>query len=226
VGQSVTASVNCVDVISGGVASGVVTCGNQTFTPLPTPPASMQSSVSSPSTPVTISSTPGPQTITVTAKDGAGNVGTSAGVPVCVGYTITSVDRNGVAGFAAPVDNPGPGAPIVNQINSKQAIPLQLAVQNCNGTPITNLDLVGGTGVGTIKTVKLSVVNAPNGTCKYAIVDNSITVTAAGNSGWQNFLNGTYQFNWKSAAPVGSCLAFSADLGDSIPHTAYFQVIK
>ena len=151
----------------------------------------------------------------------------------CVGYNITSVDRNNVVGFAAPVDNPGSGTPpIVNLINSKQAVPLQLTVgalpAPCTGgAPFTNLDLVSSTNPATVHSVVLSVANAPAGTCTgNTTMDNSITINAAGNSGWQIQGNGVYQFNWKSGAPVGSCLSFSVNLGDGVQHTAYFHVIK
>lgn len=225
-GQSVTASVNCVDVISGGVASDVAMCAKDSFTPNPVPPAASPTPRTSSGNPVP-TSTLGKQNFTLSATDQAGNVGTSSPVSFCVGYTITSVDRNGVIGFTAPVDNPGPGpGVIVNTVGSRQAIPLSLTVVDCNGAPVSNLDLVGSTNAGTVKTVVLSATNAPSGTCAAAVMDNSITTNAAGNSGWQILGNGGYQFNWKPGAPVGSCLAFSVNLGDAIPHTAYFSFTR
>jgi hypothetical protein len=151
----------------------------------------------------------------------------------CVGYNVTSVDRNNVVGFAAPVDNPGSGStPIVNLINAKQAVPLQLTVgalpAPCSGgLPFTNLDLVSSTNPATAHSVVLTVANAPAGTCTgNTATDTNLIPVAAGNSGWQNLGNGVYQFNWKSGAPVGSCLTFSVNLGDGVQHTAYFHVIK
>jgi hypothetical protein len=35
-----------------------------------------------------------------------------------------------------------------------------------------------------------------------------------------------YQYNWKPAAPVGSCIQFSINLGDGVQHSAYFQITK
>jgi hypothetical protein len=149
----------------------------------------------------------------------------------CLGYNITSVDEYNVVGFSSPVDNPGSGSsPIVNLINSKQAVPMKLTVgalpAPCSGgAPFTNLDLVGSTNPATIHTVVLSATNATvcNGN---AVFDPTPTTTAAGNSGWQILGNGVYQFNWKPAAPVGSCLAFSVNLGDGVQHTAYFKIAK
>lgn len=140
---------------------------------------------------------------------------------------VTSVDRFNVVGFAAPVDNPGSGnTPVVNNINSKQAVPLKLTV-GCPGSPtVNNLDLVTSTAAGTIHSVVLSVANAPANTCATNAVDNNLTTVAAGNSGWQMLGNGMYQFNWKPSAPVGSCLLFSINLGDGVQHSAYFQITK
>lgn len=226
VGQVVTASATCVDPISNGIASGVVKCGKDSVTPAPTPPAISQTPFTSSGNPVP-TSTLGKQTFTLSATDQAGNLGTSPGVSFCVGYTITSVDRNGVIGFTQPVDNPGPGPQaIVNAVGSSQAIPLSLTVVDCNGNPVSNLDLVGSTNVGTVKTVVLSATNAPSGTCASAVMDNSISTPAAGSSGWQILGNGVYDYNWKPMAPVGSCIAFSVNLGDTVQHTAYFNVVK
>ena len=219
-GTSVTASVSCVDPIFNGTASGVTKCGNNTYTPSPTPPAAAQSAENG-SISTTISSTPGSQKITVTAQDQAGNVGSNS-VSVCSGYTITSVDRNGVVGFTTPVDNP----PAVNLVGSSQVIPLSLTVRDCNGNFVSNLDLVGSTKVGTVKTVVLSATNAPSRTCASVKTNNGITTSAAGSSGWQIMSNGVYDYNWQPRAPVGSCLAFSINLGDNIQHTAYFSVVK
>jgi len=150
----------------------------------------------------------------------------------CLGFNIISVDEFNVPGFASPVDNPGPNpsAPVVNLINSKQAVPIKLTVgalpaQCTGGAPFTNLDLVGSTNPATTHTVVLSATNASvcNGN---AVFDPTPTTSAAGNSGWQILGNGMYQFNWKPAAPVGSCLAFSVDIGDGVPHTAYFKITK
>jgi hypothetical protein len=148
----------------------------------------------------------------------------------CVGYNVTSVDRNNVVGFAAPVDNPGSGpTPVVNNINSKQAVPLKLTVgalpAPCTGgAPFTNLDLFSSTNP---TGVVLSVANAPAKTCATNMVDNNLTViNSAGSSGWQILGGGAYQFNWKPSAPVGSCLLFSINLGDGVQHSAYFQITK
>jgi len=154
-------------------------------------------------------------------------------VPIyCLGFNIISVDEFNVPGFASPVDNPGPNlsAPVVNLINSKQAVPIKLTVgalpAACTGgAPFTNLDLVGSTNPATIHSVVLTATNATvcNGSATY---DPTPTTIAAGNSGWQILGNGMYQFNWKPAAPVGSCLAFSVNIGDGVQHTAYFKITK
>ena len=161
----------------------------------------------------------------------------SLSVPAgCVGYALTSVDEHNVAGFAQPVDNPGsdPTTPIVNSINSKQAVPIKLtAAKNtyqpgsCTATaPVSNLDLVGSTSAGTVKAVVISATNVPSGVCKTGVLDATPSTLAAGSSGWQNLGNGMYQYNWKPAAPVGSCIQFSINLGDGVQHTAYFQITK
>jgi hypothetical protein len=150
----------------------------------------------------------------------------------CLGFNIISVDEHNVVGFSSPVDNPGPNptAPVVNLINSKQAVPIKLTVgalpAACTGgAPFTNLDLVGSTNPATIHSVVLTATNAT--VCSgNAVFDPTPTTNAAGNSGWQILGNGMYQFNWKPAAPVGSCLAFSVDIGDGVPHTAYFKITK
>ena len=140
---------------------------------------------------------------------------------------VTSVDRFNVVGFAAPVDNPGSGqTPVVNNINSKQAVPLKLTV-GCPGSPVNNLDLVGSTNPATVHSVVLSVANAPANTCATNAVDNNLTtIASAGSSGWQILGGGAYQFNWKPSAPVNSCLLFSINLGDGVLHSAYFQISK
>lgn len=161
----------------------------------------------------------------------------SLSVPAgCVGYALTSVDEHNVSGFAQPVDNPGsdPLTPIVNLINSKQAVPIKLSVAkntfqsgSCTATaPVSNLDLVGSTSTGTVKAVVISATNVPSGVCKTGIADATPSTLAAGSSGWQILGNGMYQYNWKPAAPVGSCIQFSVSLGDGVQHSAYFQVTK
>ena len=161
----------------------------------------------------------------------------SLSVPAgCVGYALTSVDEHNVAGFAQPVDNPGsdPLTPVVNLINSKQAVPIKLTVAkntyqsgSCTATArVSNLDLVGSTSTGTVKAVVISATNVPSGVCKTGVLDATPSTLAAGSSGWQNLGNGMYQYNWKPAAPVGSCVQFSINLGDGVQHSAYFQITK
>jgi hypothetical protein len=161
----------------------------------------------------------------------------SLSVPAgCVGYALTSVDEHNVVGFAQPVDNPGsdPTTPIVNLINSKQAVPIKLTVAkntfqsgSCTATaPVSNLDLVGSGSTGTVKAVVISATNVATGVCKTGIADATPSTLAAGSSGWQNLGNGMYQYNWKPAAPAGSCIQFSINLGDGVQHSAYFQITK
>jgi hypothetical protein len=92
--------------------------------------------------------------------------------------------------------------------------------------PVSNLDLVGSTSTGTIKAVVISATNVPSGVCKTGVLDATPSTLAAGSSGWQNLGNGMYQYNWKPAAPVGSCIQFSINLGDGVQHSAYFQITK
>jgi hypothetical protein len=158
----------------------------------------------------------------------------SLSVPAgCVGYALTSVDEHNVAGFAQPVDNPGsdPTTPVVNLISSKQAVPIKLTVVkntfqsgSCTATaPVTNLDLVGNSPAGT---VVISAAKIATGACKNGVVDTTPNTLVAGSSGWQNLGNGMYQYNWKPAAAVGSCILFSVNLGDAVQHSAYFQITK
>jgi hypothetical protein len=74
----VTATVTCVDPVSNGVASGLVQCGKDSVSPSPAPPATSQASFTSSANPVTIPTTVGPQTFTLTATDQAGNQGTGS----------------------------------------------------------------------------------------------------------------------------------------------------
>ena len=158
----------------------------------------------------------GQQTLTVYATDLACNQ-SSASARYCVGYNVVSVDSSGIVGFTSPVLNPGSGAlPNINSASVNQAIPMSLTVTDCNGNPVTNLNLTSSGG-----TVVLSAANA--NICKIDTSDNSISTSAAGNSGWQNLGGGSYQYNWKPQPPHGSCLSFSVNLGDGIQHTAYFQ---
>jgi hypothetical protein len=159
----------------------------------------------------------------------------SLSVPAgCVGYALTSVDEHNVVGFAQPVDNPGSATPIVNAINSKQAVPIKLTVVkntfqagSCTASaPVANLDLFGSASTGTVKSVVISATNIPSGVCKNGVMDATPSTLAAGSSGWQNLGNGMYQYNWKPAAPVGSCIQFSVNLGDGVQHSAYFQITK
>ena len=211
VGQLVTASVNCVDPVSNGVASGVVKCGQNSFTPAPTPPAVSQTPVISSGNPVPTAAL-GKQNFTLSATDQAGNVGTSPAASYCVGYTIVSTDNAGNPGFTAPVLNPTSASFNINAASASQAIPLQVTVTDCNGHPITNLTLP-----------PVTITSAYSSACSVDNPDNTLSNGAAGNSGWQNLGGGTYQYNWKPQPPKGSCLSFSLNLGDGIQHTAYFS---
>lgn len=220
-----TASFTCNDPLVNSVASGIAGCGNKV---VPSPGTASTQTASprmapAPSGPLSLpisnftvpTSTVGPQKLTVYATDYAGNQ-SSASVAYNVGYCLVSMDNAGNVGFTNPVLNPGSGAlPNINAVSANQAIPLQVTVTDCNGNPITNLSLAPA---GTV------VLGAANqSVCKVDNPDNSISTGAAGNSGWQNLGNGTYQYNWKPLPPKGACLSFSLNLGDGIQHTAYFS---
>lgn len=224
-GTNVTASFTCTDD-----RSGIAGCGNNAL-PLPLNPAPVQNGQPPASTrlgptagsltqnvtnyPVP-TTTLGPETLTVYATDLAGNQ-SSARVNYTVGFCVVSMDTSGIAGFTSPVLNPGTGAlPNINSASVSQAIPMQLMVTDCFGNPITNLNLTSSGG-----TVVLTAANA--NICKVDTADNTISTSAAGNSGWQNLGGGSYQYNWKPAPPKGACLSFNVNLGDGILHTAYFQ---
>jgi hypothetical protein len=208
--SSLTASFTCADPVSNGVASGIKYCGPGSTNFLG------QNPVTVPAAPVPTATT-GLQTYTVTAVDQAGNSSSPASVSYCVGYKITSLDNAGNVGFTAPVLNPGSagGMPNINSASVSQAIPMQIAVADCNGKPVTNLALAP-TG-----TVVLSASNV--GVCALDVPDNSLSTAAAGNSGWQNMGGGVYQYNWKPLPPKGACLSFNLTLGDGIQHFAYFK---
>jgi hypothetical protein len=219
-GSNATASFICTDDLSGLAGCGKnvlplpVSYGPAQQPPTVGPRAGLLSqNVSGYPVPT---STVGLQTLTVYATDLAGNQ-SSASAQYCVGYKIVSVDNAGNLGFTAPVLNPGPNpaSPNINSASVNQAIPLQIAVTDCNGNPVTNLALAPA------GTVVLSAANA--GVCKVDTTDNTISTAAAGNSGWQNLGGGIYQYNWKPLPPKGSCLSFSLNLGDGIAHTAYFS---
>ncbi len=217
-GSNATASFTCNDDLSG-----LAGCGNkstpapgnsptQTAAPRSAPlSGALTQAVANFSVPT---SNPGPQTLTVYATDLAGNQ-SSASAQYCVGYKIASTDSAGNPGFTAPVLNPGSGTPNINSASASQTIPLQVTVTDCNGHAITNLTLAPA------GTVVLSAANA--GICKVDVTDNTISTSAAGNSGWQNLGSGMYQYNWKPQPPKGSCLSFTLNLGDGIPYTAYFS---
>jgi hypothetical protein len=125
-------------------------------------------------------------------------------------------------------------SPIVNLISSKQAVTIKLTVAKntylsgacTTSAPVANLDLVGSASTGTVKAVVISATNIPSGVCKSGSPDATPSTLAAGSSGWQNLGNGMYQYNWKPAAPVGSFIQFSINLGDGVQHSAYFQITK
>jgi len=115
-------------------------------------------------------------------------------------------------GFFSPVSNP----PTINVIKAGQAVPIKWQVLNGNGVGISGLTLAANGG-----TVRLSASNST--VCKYATLDNSITVSAAGSSGLQDLGGGNYQFNWKTSLPSGACVDLTVDPGDGTLHHAIFQ---
>ena len=143
------------------------------------------------------SATVGMRTITCTATDVAGNVGTAT-VQYRVGY--------GFQGFEQPVD-----LGVVNVANAGRAIPLKWRLVDAAGVPVTGLRAVSVTSV---------VTSCAGGSTPTDAVEEYAT----GSSGLQDLGDGRYQFNWNTPRSyAGQCRTVLVDAGDGIVHTAQFR---
>jgi hypothetical protein len=115
------------------------------------------------------------------------------------------------AGWELPVDN----VPVLNTVNSGQAIPLKWRIVDANGAPVNDLANV--------------VVTAVNLSCSLGTTPDQIEEYSPGASGLLNQGNGDYQFNWKSPTSYAkSCKTLKLDLGEGpgMERTALFQFTR
>ena len=169
---------------------------------------------------ITVVSIPQGGSATVTAlgpgKYSVKNIGTTA-VTVTVDGNIATVPAGSTStvatwdfvGFSQPVDN----MPVLNKVNSGQAVPIKWRLLDVGGAPITNLQSA---------TLTVTSLN-----CSLGTTVDLIEETVAGASGLQNLGNGYYQINWKSPKTyANSCKSLHLDVGDGVTHTASFQFPK
>lgn len=163
------------------------------------------SGVASASCPPVVTTTLGYHTLTCSAKDNAGNTA-SANVQYLVTYKFS--------GFFAPVDNP----PVLNTVNSGQAIPLKWRITDANDVPVLTLASAGVTAV---------TIN-----CDLATTADQLEEYATGASGLLNLGDGYYQFNWATPKSYrNSCKEMRLNLSEGsttspVFHKANFRFLR
>jgi hypothetical protein len=190
-----------------------VTCPVTPTFPLGQPGATLVASIGdATSGPVTTevsapadTSSVGSKTATVTGEDLAGNRTTRA-----CGYRVDYA----FGGFEAPVDDfDANGNPVLNVVKAGRAIPLKWRLTDAAGDPVT-----------TLTSAAITVVDVP---CGLSITVDQIIETTAGDSGLQNFGDGSYQLNWKPPKDYGgSCKRLRLDLGEGNHRTAEFRFVE
>lgn len=141
-----------------------------------------------------------------------------------------TVNQKVFVGFQSPVVNDPPNAAKVNKLNAGQSVPLiWQTFDPISGKPVINLTLCTDITLATCPTTNPWVFVGTIGVSCSADVPLS-QVTPAGNSGLQNFLNGTYEVVLKTSktAKVGTCftpvLEFS--FGSVSFNVAIFEFVK
>jgi len=108
-------------------------------------------------------------------------------------------------GFQSPVSDTQ-----INVIHAPQAVPLIWQQFLAPNVPLTNLTFCAspnpGAGSCTAPWVNLGTIpiTCPGGAPVHSTTET--TISAAGNSGLQNFGNGNYQFNWKTVKGATGCV--------------------
>ena len=126
-------------------------------------------------------------------------------------------------GFQAPVSDTQ-----INFIHAPQAVPLGWQQFLSPNIPLTNLTFCSSpnpaTGSCTVPWVNLGTIpiTCPGG--KPVHSETETTISAAGNSGLQNFGNGLYQFNWKTVKGSTGCVIVVATFDSGLTvYPATFQ---
>lgn len=120
-------------------------------------------------------------------------------------------------GFQTPVSDTQ-----VNVIKAGSAVPLIWQLFSAPNVPVTNLTFCSspnpGPGTCTAPWVNLGTIACSGGS------GDETTISAAGNSGLQNFGNGLYQFNWKTVKGSKGCVIVVATFDSGlVVHPATFQ---
>jgi hypothetical protein len=138
------------------------------------------------------------------------------GAPIVASFTS-------FVGFASPVSDTQ-----INLIHAPQAVPLIWQQFSAPNVPLTNLTFCSspnpGAGSCTAPWVNLGTiaVTCPGGPPVHSSTET--TISAAGNSGLQNFGNGNYEFNWKTVKGSKGCVTVVATFDSGlIVYPAAFQ---
>jgi len=126
-------------------------------------------------------------------------------------------------GFQSPVSDTQ-----INLIHAPQAVPLSWQQFIAPNVPLTNLTFCSspnpGVGACTAPWVNLGTIatTCPGGPPVHGSTET--TISAAGNSGLQNFGNGNYQFNWKTVKGSTGCVIVVATFDSGlVVYPATFQ---
>jgi len=128
-------------------------------------------------------------------------------------------------GFQSPVSDTQ-----INLIHAPQAVPLIWQQFLSPGVPLTNLTFCSSpnpaAGSCTAPWINLGTIpiTCPAGPPVHSTTET--TISAAGNSGLQNFGNGNYQFNWKTVKGAKGCVSVVATFDSGLvvsPATFQYQ---
>lgn len=135
-----------------------------------------------------------------------------AAAPVPAGTTISIF-----AGFQSPVVNDSPGNPVLNLVKAGRVVPLKWQQSLSSGAPNTGLSWCqtgSSSATPAVCNDTTPIVQAPwvflsriPMVCPNGAVDSITTDTAidSNSSGFQNFGNGSYQFNWQTMKTDTGC---------------------
>ena len=146
----------------------------------------------------------GEHTVTVTATDDAGNVGSAS-----VTYTVWCYT---FVGFLPPVDNP----PVVNVGKAGRTFPIKWQLKDYEGNFVSDLAVVTG--------LTYQQVNIDNG----YIDPDPIVGDTSGSSGLRyDSASDQYIFTWQTSKDfAGKSYEFALALNDGTVHTALFKFTK